>query len=235
MHLHGFYFNVDSRGDEREDTVFPAGSSRIWSSPNAGVDQNVHAHMEADAAGQLVVSLPRQPICCLVAPLDGSRRSAAAASHHVENHALEMMAGPVMGITVTGTRPRQPASTPARTPATCGWSRGSTRTEPTQEPAFGYTLEDGKTSTPPAAPYLPGPTHRAEAWRAGQHHSREPACRSRRPCTGTASSWRATTTAWPASPARASGSRRPSRRGRSFEARFTPPRSGNVHLSHAHR
>ena len=28
MHLHGFYFNVDSRGDEREDTVFPAGSSQ---------------------------------------------------------------------------------------------------------------------------------------------------------------------------------------------------------------
>ncbi len=27
MHLHGFYFNVDSRGDERADTVFARDSS----------------------------------------------------------------------------------------------------------------------------------------------------------------------------------------------------------------
>jgi len=27
MHLHGFYFNVDSRGNERHDVTFPAGSS----------------------------------------------------------------------------------------------------------------------------------------------------------------------------------------------------------------
>src|SRR6185503_18274845 len=27
MHLHGFYFKVDSRGDERSDVIFPASSS----------------------------------------------------------------------------------------------------------------------------------------------------------------------------------------------------------------
>jgi FtsP/CotA-like multicopper oxidase with cupredoxin domain len=73
------------------------------------------------------------------------------------NHALEMMSGPVIGISITA-----PAETPG-TPEVMGRrklrlvaqvERGGTA----EDPAFGFTLEDGKTTTPEAPPYLPGPT-----------------------------------------------------------------------------
>lgn len=103
MHLHGFYFNVDSRGDGVADAVFPPdGSPQMvvterlapgrtftltWKPTRPGnwlfhCHDNVHLEYGRNV-------------------LDGSHRPSGA-NHHVQNHALEMMAGPVMGVTVTG-------------------------------------------------------------------------------------------------------------------------------------
>jgi FtsP/CotA-like multicopper oxidase with cupredoxin domain len=156
MHLHGFYFNVDSRGDERQDTVFPPGSSPhmvvterlaptrtfalTWKPTRPG-NWLFHCHDNAHLlpGGSLA---PRAP--------------ARTASHHVENHALEMMAGPVMGITVTGGSAEPAASTSENRRRLRLVARVDTEGSD-EEPAYGYTLENGE-SSPPPSPYLPGPT-----------------------------------------------------------------------------
>jgi FtsP/CotA-like multicopper oxidase with cupredoxin domain len=155
MHLHGFYFNVDSRGDEMNDTIFPPGGSphlvntermapaRTFSltwTPTRPGNWLFHCHDTAHIAPAL--------------PLDGS---APAAAHHVANHALEMMAGPVIGIKVIdakGTTPAAEASTRRHLRLLAKVDTGGTP----EEPAWGFALEDGTKTTPAAPPYLPSPT-----------------------------------------------------------------------------
>jgi manganese oxidase len=158
MHLHGFYFNVDSRGDERADTVFPAASS-----PRMVVTERL-----APARTFSLTWKPTRPGNWLFhchdnihlepgGPLDGRREAASGIRHHVENHAFEMMAGPVMGITVTGASAEPAESATAkrrRLRLVARVDAGSTESEP----AYGYTLHNGDTAEAPPPPYLPGPT-----------------------------------------------------------------------------
>jgi FtsP/CotA-like multicopper oxidase with cupredoxin domain len=157
MHLHGFYFNVDSRGDEREDIVFPAGSSRrlvvterlasgrtfalTWNPTRPG-NWLFHCHdnVHLDHGGAL----------------DGRPAPAAAGHRHVDNHALEMMAGPVIGVTVTGASREapEPAGARRRLHLVARVDAGSTEAEP----AFGYTLDSSNMTVGSPPPYLPGPT-----------------------------------------------------------------------------
>jgi manganese oxidase len=155
MHLHGFYFRVDSRGDERTDTIFPPGSSprmvvterlpgaRTFSltwKPTRPGNWLFHCHDNAHLERGI--------------PLDG--RTAPPVHRHAANHALEMMAGPVMGITVTGQSAERgtPASAKRRQlQLVARVDKGGTDAEP----AYGYTLHTGSnTDAPP--PYLPSPT-----------------------------------------------------------------------------
>jgi FtsP/CotA-like multicopper oxidase with cupredoxin domain len=157
MHLHGFYFNVDSRGDERTDRIFAPGSSPhlvvterlapggtfslTWVPTRAG-NWLFHCHDNAHITRDL--------------PLDG-RALPAAADHHVVNHALEMMGGPVMGISVLAKTPasaRVDSNERRRLRLVAQVDAGGTEAEP----AFGFVLEDGKKTIPSAPPYLPGPT-----------------------------------------------------------------------------
>ena len=155
MHLHGFYYKVDSRGDEGVDTVFAPGStprmvvterlppgrtfSMTWKPTRPG-NWLFHCHDN-------IHLLPGTPLAGGPAP---------AGHHHVENHALEMMAGPVMGITVTGKSTEPPPATTPRRQLTlvARVEPGSTEAEP----AFGYTLHTGTDTSAPPRPYLPGPT-----------------------------------------------------------------------------
>jgi FtsP/CotA-like multicopper oxidase with cupredoxin domain len=70
---------------------------------------------------------------------------------------MEMMAGPVMGITVTGkTSEPAPSDTAVRRQLklVARVDQGGTDAEP----AFGYTLHSGSATDAPPAPYIPGPT-----------------------------------------------------------------------------
>lgn len=156
MHLHGFYFKVDSRGDESRDDVFPPGSSpqmanteRLASGrtftltwvPSRGGNWLFHCH---DA-----VHLQKRR------SLDGAPVPAPP-THHAVNHALEMMAGPVMGIRVRPAKAepaRRETGERRRLRLVARVDAGGTDSEP----AYGYSLE-GRRTTPAAPPYLPGPT-----------------------------------------------------------------------------
>jgi FtsP/CotA-like multicopper oxidase with cupredoxin domain len=156
MHLHGFYFNVDSRGTERANTIYPTSGS-----PHLAVTERM-------APGQTFALTwkPTRPGNWLFHCHDnvhlehggpfGGRRSLAPATHlHGTNHALEMMAGPVMGITVTGatTEAPDPAGPRRQLQLVARIDNGGT----SDEPSFGYTLHSGSLAPPPP-PYLPGPT-----------------------------------------------------------------------------
>jgi FtsP/CotA-like multicopper oxidase with cupredoxin domain len=158
MHLHGFYFNVDSRGDEREDTVFPPDSS-----PHLVVTERLTAgrtftlRWKPTRPGNWLFHCHDNVHLLPGGSLDGQRPVSSEANHHVENHALEMMAGPVMGVTVTGVSAERAASTSdkrRRLRLVARVDTGGTA----DEPAFGYTLENGEQSAPAPPPYLPGPT-----------------------------------------------------------------------------
>ena len=157
MHLHGFYFNVDSRGDERVDTVFPAGSSPHLANterlPSGG---RFPSHGRRREQGTGCFTVMTASISCNGRRLDGRPVPPPAHDHDV-NHALEMMAGPVIGITVRPARTDANASEPAirrRLRLVARVDSGGTEAEP----AYGFTLEDAGKTTPPAPPYLPGPT-----------------------------------------------------------------------------
>lgn len=110
MHLHGFYYRVDARGTAQRDTTYsPADRRQVvterlaagttmsmtWS-PHTPGNWLFHCHLVEHMAGRVI---PRGP-----------HARAMSGAHH--NHALEEMAGLVVGITV---RPR--AGEPVRSNA----------------------------------------------------------------------------------------------------------------------
>jgi FtsP/CotA-like multicopper oxidase with cupredoxin domain len=157
MHLHGFYFNVDSRGTEFADTVFPpTGSARMVVTERLAPERTFSLTWRPTRPGNWLFHCHDNVHLEHGGSIDTTGARQQQAHHHVENHAMEMMAGPVMGITVTG-RSRERAEAPdvkrrqlrlvARVDA------GSTE----DEPFYGYTLEEGpEPSSPPPSPYLPG-------------------------------------------------------------------------------
>lgn len=103
MHLHGFYFQVESHGDGRVDTTFaeadrdlvvthltPRGRTILmtWIPERAG-NWLFHCHIPAHFG-------PRGPLGTVRAD-----RSDRVAAHEHPNHALEGMNGLVVGVTVT--------------------------------------------------------------------------------------------------------------------------------------
>ena len=156
MHLHGFYYQVMSRGGERVDSTFAPGSppqlavtermggfrtiSLAWIPVRPG---NWLFHCHDNVHIDRNVALPGAPT-----PPTGHA--------HVRNHAREMMGGLVMGVHV------RPKGRPMATTEPAGARRlrliarvdsGGTASEP----AYGFALEERPRSGAPA-PLLPGPT-----------------------------------------------------------------------------
>jgi len=156
MHLHGFYFQVMSRGDEKTDSTYAPGSP-----PQLAVTERV--------APFRTMSLTWVPVrpgnwlfhCHDNLPIDRNSHlpgapPASATAHHVGNHAREMMGGLVMGVHV---RPKG-SMTVKPEPDARRRLRLIARVDPggtVSEPAYGFAVEEGSRSTPPA-PLLPGPT-----------------------------------------------------------------------------
>ena len=154
MHLHGFYFNVDSRGDERSDVLFPPqGSPHLVNTERLAPGRTFSLTWVPTRPGNWLFHCHDTAHIAKARPLDGS---APPAGHHVMNHALEMMSGPVIGVSVTGTAPASASDERARRALrlVARVDTGGT----SDEPAYGFTLEESKTTRPAAAPYLPSPT-----------------------------------------------------------------------------
>ncbi len=158
MHLHGFYFDVNSRGDGTRDSVYAATASR----------QRVVTERLAPGRTATITWVPERAGNWLFhchdnyhvlrnAPLDGTPLPAEHLMHPV-NHTLEMMGGLVMGIDVHGRDAHPVASVPEaarrRLRLVVREDRGGTEAEP----AYGYVLQDGERSSAGSGSLLPGPT-----------------------------------------------------------------------------
>ena len=157
MHLHGFYFNVESRGDGQRDSTFdPAGSPHRVVTERTAAGRTFTMSWVPERPGNWMFHCHDNYHVLRNAPLDGSRQPAEH-EMHVQNHALEMMGGLVMGIEV---RDRGVAQTAAEPPArrrlrlVASIDTGGTAAEP----AFGFVLQDGGRTTPASGLLLPGPT-----------------------------------------------------------------------------
>ena len=160
MHLHGFYFQVNSHGNGTTDSLFTSAmsprrvvterlvpgttASIIWVPERPGY-WLFHCHDNAHAMRSL--------------PFDGSPLPPTY-KLHVKNHAEEMMGGLVMGIEVRSRpgvalaaepRERRALRLVAQVDSTSGGTEAN--------PFYGYTLEErGRPTKPAAGPLLPGPT-----------------------------------------------------------------------------
>jgi FtsP/CotA-like multicopper oxidase with cupredoxin domain len=229
MHLHGFYFKVDSRGDERSDVIFPANSSpRLVNTERLTPGRTFSLTWTPTRAGNWLFHCHDMSHIAPPLALDGSKPVAHA---HVTNHALEMMAGPVVGISVLGND--------ADTSGANGTARRNLRLiakvdsgGTAAEPAYGFALEDGGKTSPPGPPYLPTPTiilKRGEPVSISIVNELPEA---------TAVHWHGIeldsyydgVAGFSGNKARPSPAIAP---GQSFEARFTPPRSGTF-IYHTH-
>ena len=227
MHLHGFYFKVDSRGDERSDVTFPPTSSpRLVNTERLAPGRTFSLTWTPTRPGNWLFHCHDMSHIAPALPLDGSK---PAPHDHVTNHALEMMAGPVVGITVVGTgEPPANAVSPRHLRLIAKVDTGGTAAEP----AYGFALEEAGKIRPPAPPYLPTPTI---LLKRGEPVSISVVNELPEP---TAIHWHGIelesyydgVAGFSGSAARVTPAIAP---GQSFEARFTPPRSGTF-IYHTH-
>jgi FtsP/CotA-like multicopper oxidase with cupredoxin domain len=227
MHLHGFYFNVESRGDERQDTVFAADASpHLVVTERLAFGRTFALTWKPTRPGNWLFHCHDSAHLDYGGPLDRSGPAPVDPHRHVENHATEMMAGPVTGISVTGASIEAPEASVERRRVRLVARVDKDGTD--AEPAFGYTLGNENVESP----YLPGPTL---LLKRGEPVSITVVNQLPEP---TAVHWHGIelesfydgVPGFAGDTARIAPAIAP---GESFEARFTPPRSGTF-IYHAH-
>lgn len=109
MHLHGFFYAVDGRGNGTTDTTYaearrdhvvtellsPGRTMAMRWSPERSGNWLFHCHSPTHFAPRGSLGMPRTP------DTDSTGRARA---HHVANHALDEMNGLVVGVTITPRR-----------------------------------------------------------------------------------------------------------------------------------
>ena len=159
MHLHGFYFDVRSRGDESRDSTFdPAGSPHRVVTERVAPGRTATMTWVPERAGYWLFHCHDNLHALRNSPLDESRLPDVQ-TMHIANHALEMMGGLTMGIEV---RPSGTVTLAAE-PRARRWLRLVARVDSAgagtdAEPAYGYVLHDGNSTAPSSGSLLPSPT-----------------------------------------------------------------------------
>jgi FtsP/CotA-like multicopper oxidase with cupredoxin domain len=154
MHLHGFYFNVDTRGDERQETVLPTGSPRLVVTERLAPGQTFSLTWKPTRPGNWLFHCHDTVHVVPQLPFDRSGAASPIIAHNHEGSMDHMMAGPVMGIAVNGRSTERVSSIGRRRHLhlVARVDEGGTPAEP----SFGYTLHEGRNMSPPSPPYLPG-------------------------------------------------------------------------------
>jgi FtsP/CotA-like multicopper oxidase with cupredoxin domain len=157
MHLHGFYFSVDSRGDAARDTLYAEGArdrvvtelmrvggtmSMSWTPERPG-NWLFHCHLPDHFEGR--------------GPLGTARLRSAEHAHGGMNHALQGMSGLVMGVTI-----REPRATAAReaetvAPRAIRLLVRPRATDSATVPRFEYVLSGVRVAAPVDTPALAAP------------------------------------------------------------------------------
>ncbi|HEU4720251.1 MAG TPA: multicopper oxidase domain-containing protein [Gemmatimonadaceae bacterium] len=230
MHLHGFYFDVNSRGDGTADSAFGATVSvpRVVTE-RAAAGRTFTMTWVPERSGNWLFHCHDNFHTLRQRPLDGTPLVAEHKAH-VKNHALDMMGGLVMAIEVRGRDAHVERSDAPRRRLRLVAQVDSGGTE--DNPAYGYVLHEGASASRVHGPLLPAPTIMLERGKPVSitvvNHLREP----------TAVHWHGIelesyfdgVADFSGVGTRIAKAIAP---GDSFVARFTPPRSGTF-MYHPH-
>jgi FtsP/CotA-like multicopper oxidase with cupredoxin domain len=156
MHLHGFYFTVDSLGNGVRDTIFPDSRQRRVVTQLLAPDATMSMTWRPEREGNWVFH------CHISEHVAPERRLAernGPQAHHGGAHdGSAGMAGMILGVRVTG---RAAASTdPPPVPAAARKLTLTMQTEPARSgghPAYGFVLTEGSAPRPTELS-VPGPT-----------------------------------------------------------------------------
>ena len=238
MHLHGFYFEVDSLGDGTRDVTFASGARQRVVTQLMQPGSTMSMTWTPERIGNWLFHCHVMTHVSPVLHVDGSPKPHAQHGGHAGHDAGAGMTGMVLGVTVVGPDDAQPSTVEhgAETRALTL----DMRAEPARfgtEPAYGFALADDPATPPTASVPVPGPTL---VLTRGQPVAIT--LRNRLP-EGTAIHWHGMELdsyydgvhGWSGSGLRITPMIQP---GESFVVRFTPPRTGtfmyHTHL-HDHR
>jgi FtsP/CotA-like multicopper oxidase with cupredoxin domain len=233
MHLHGFYFRVDSHGTPQSDadSIYTPQQSRMAVTETINSRQTASITWSPDRAGGWLFHCHLTTHTAKFAPVDRRDVIDYPSTHllgDADRHAVTGMNGLVLGVTVAGTAPRPAAKRPARR---LRLFVQSDSTPSDRDRRFGYVLQRGAEPRRDSVEY-PGPVL---VLTRGELTSIDVINRSLEP---TAVHWHGIelesyydgVAGWSGTPGHTAPAIRP---GTSFQVRFTPRRAGTF-MYHTH-
>jgi len=233
MHLHGFYFRVDSRGvrEAEADSIYTPEQRRMAVTETVSSRNTASITWSPDRPGGWLFHCHLTNHAVKFAPMDRRDVIDYPSTHHEgdpDRHVFTGMNGMVLGITVTGRSPAPNAWRPAKRLRLFVQSDSAPGD---RDRRFGYVLQRGAAPKPDSLEY-PGPLL---VLTRGEPTSIEVVNRSGEP---TAVHWHGIelesyydgVAGWSGTPERTAPAIRPGRR---FEVRLTPRRAGTF-MYHTH-
>lgn len=156
MHLHGFYYRVDSRGDANRDTVFRAGQRRAVVTELMFPGSTMAMTFAPDRPGNWLFH------CHLIAHISPEQRLGDTreirdeVGHGAANHALEGMAGLVMGISVHPSMKPAARAVAALPPRKLNLFVDERANFFGSDPGFSFVLQNGPVIPPKDSIRIPG-------------------------------------------------------------------------------
>ena len=158
MHLHGFYFRTDSKGNGVTDSLYTPSQRRMGVTEIIQPFQTMSLSWVADAAGQLDLSLPLRRRISRTSSRWTPRTATLDTTmlkHHMSDRPHQMF-GLVMGISVA---PNGPSPAPRRDAARrSGSSSARSRTSTASQSGMSFVLDGTPEAADPDALPVPGPT-----------------------------------------------------------------------------
>jgi manganese oxidase len=155
MHLHGFYFRVDGRGDIAADTIYTEAGRRLAVTEMMAAGSTMALTWVPEREGNWLLH------CHAAAHMSPELRGEPPASHdagHAPNHAMDVMSGLVTGWRVVG--PRRSAGAPNADAGSPRRIRLLVQSSPRRygdAPALGFVIQTGAVPPPADSVSIPGP------------------------------------------------------------------------------
>ncbi len=151
IHLHGFYFQVESKGDIAADTAYDETRKRMAVTELLLQGQTMAVRWVAERPGNWLMH------CHMTEHMSHALRARPRAMHAGQNHSMEAMSGLVVGWRVAPSPGAIPSATP---PGAAHRIRLLVQSAPGrygEHPAIGFVIDSGKGAIGKDSVIVPGP------------------------------------------------------------------------------